>query len=78
LKLFHDPIDIFEYIVSAFDKIVVQEGVMRFLYVWGTTRKRERQIAIELVKEEIDPIKLAHLRIDALQRELAQHKEALL
>jgi hypothetical protein len=54
LNCFADPISIFEYLVSAFDKVVVEDGAMKFLYVWGTVKKREREIAIELVKEEMD------------------------
>jgi hypothetical protein len=54
LNCFADPISIFEYLVSAFDKVVVEDGAIKFLYVCGTAKKREREIVIELVKEEMD------------------------
>jgi hypothetical protein len=48
-----------------FDKVIVKEGSISFKMVKGLLR-REREIQLSLLKENIDPLKLAHIRIDTL------------
>jgi hypothetical protein len=69
---FLDSISLFEFLTENFNKVVVEEGVIRFVY--GTRVRGERTITIELVKEETDPIKLVYLRIEKLKEEIQFYK----
>jgi hypothetical protein len=44
-----DPIDIFDYLASNFNDVIVEDDVIKFVYVWGAKVRRQMDICIELV-----------------------------
>lgn len=72
LNCFLDPITIFDYLSEHFNDAVIEDGVVKFVYVWGTKVRRERNTAIELVREEMSELQLALLRNDKLAAQLIE------
>lgn len=66
LNCFKDPFELYDFIHDNFDKVTVEDGAIKFTYVWGRAVPRKRDIVIDLKKEDVSGLELANLRIDKL------------
>lgn len=58
LKYFDKPIEIFDYLIHHFEQVVLEDGLINFVYVLGNTWKNVKSISIKIDKQETDPTKI--------------------
>ncbi len=49
LDCYFDASSLFEYLIDNFEKIVVEESSINFIYSWGKVTKNERTIRINSI-----------------------------
>jgi hypothetical protein len=40
IDCFRDPAEIFEFLIEHFNETVIEDGMIKFLYSWGSTGRR--------------------------------------
>jgi hypothetical protein len=68
---FEEVQDVYDYLNTSFNEIVLEGDILLFNYRYGNKVKR---ISIQLLRETIDPVEFAHLKADKMK----EHFTALL
>jgi hypothetical protein len=58
--------DIYDYLTASIHEIVIEGEILFFDYEYG--KNKVRRISIQLVKEEVDRVELAHLKVERMEK----------
>jgi hypothetical protein len=65
-SVFEGAQDVYEYLRAVGNEIVVEEEALLFSYLYGNNKTTKR-ISIQLLREDIDRVELAHLKADKMK-----------